>query len=169
MMEKFVLVTRGRTGSTAVIDELNKAKFLCAMHELFILEAFAGEMGTDGDYYTMIPPFDFWKQRGRWWKRMFPEHYSDPRQAHRYLMRAEKLAKKLGVKGFGWKMLSHQFEERPFLASLLKQHGYRVVYLKRNSVRQVLSGMVAKQRGIYHSVEKVVDARRYPIDIEEFK
>jgi len=37
-LEKFVLVTRGRTGSTAVIDELNKSRQLHVFQELFILE-----------------------------------------------------------------------------------------------------------------------------------
>lgn len=166
-MEKFVLVTRGRTGATAVLDELGKAGSLLATQELFLRYSFTKEMLRD--LYKLLLPFDLWKQRGWWWEKMFPDYYSDPRQAHRYLMRAENLAQRRGIKGFGWKVLSHQFDERPFLSELLLQHGYKVIYLKRNSVRQVLSGMVANQRGIYNSLEKVVDDRRYPINIGDFK
>lgn len=164
-MEKFVLVTRGRTGSTAVLDELNKSRDICVTQELFLLWNFTENM----DYYKLLPPFDLWKQQGGWWKRRIPIYFSDPRQAQRYLARAETLAQRQGAQGFGWKLLSHQFDERPFLSELLKQQGYRAIYLKRNSVRQVLSGMVANQRGVYNSLEKVVDERRYHIDIDKFK
>lgn len=165
-MKKFVLVTRGRTGSTATLDELDKSSVLCTTRELFSTHDFAEK---PKGYFKLLPPFDVWKQRGCWWKSMFPKHFSDPRQAYRYLRLVEKLAHSRGVKGFGWKVLSHHFEERPFLIELLKKHGYRVVYLKRNSARQVLSGMVANQRGIYNSQEKIVDERRYAINIDEFK
>jgi hypothetical protein len=100
---------------------------------------------------------------------MLPAYYSESLQAHRYLVRAEELAQRKGVKGFGWKVLSHQLDDRPYLAKLLKQHGYRAIYLKRNSVRQVLSGMVANQRGIYNSLEKIVDERRYYIKLDDFQ
>jgi hypothetical protein len=85
------------------------------------------------------------------------------------LIRAEELAQRQGAKGFGWKVLSHHFDERPYLAGLLKQHGYSAVYLRRNIANQVLSGMVAKQRGVYNSLQKVVDERRYHINLDEFQ
>jgi hypothetical protein len=166
-MEKFVLVTRGRTGSTAVIDELGKSRCIYTTQELFLRGPFNEK--SLKDYYKLLPLFDLWKQRGGWWKRRFPNRYSDPRQAQRYLARTETLAQRQGAQGFCWKLLSHQFDEQPFLSELLKQQGYRAIYLERNSVRQVLSGMVANQRGVYNSLEKVVDERRYHIDIDKFK
>ncbi len=165
-MEKFILVTRGRTGSTAVLDELSKSRRICITQELFLLWNFTENMRN---YYKLLLPFDLWKRQDGWLKRTFSNHYSDPRQAHRYLTRAETLARRQGAAGFGWKVLSHQFDERPFLSELLKQQGYRAIYLKRNSVRQVLSGMVANHRGVYNSLEKVVDERRFHIDMEKFK
>ena len=166
MVKKFVLVTRGRTGSTALLDELGKSSALCTTQELFLRPPFT-EFCLE-DYYKLLPPFDLWKQQ-RWWRRIPTRYNSDPWQAHRYLKRVETLGRRLGVEGLGWKVLSHQFNERPFLSELLKKHGYRVIYLRRNFARQVLSGMVANQRGIYNSLEKVVDTRRYHIDIEKFQ
>jgi hypothetical protein len=84
-------------------------------------------------------------------------------------MHAEELARYQDVKGFGWKVLSHHMDERPYLAGLLKLLGYRAVYLRRNIASQVLSGMVANQRGVYNSLESVVDERSYHIDIEKFQ
>lgn len=173
VLEKFVLVTRGRTGSTAIVDELDKASQLLVMQELFIPGDFAGsplDCGKDGDYYSVhTPPFDLWKRPERWWQRIIPACCRDARQAHHYLMCTEKLAKQKALKGFGWKLLSHQFNERPYLAGLLKKHGYRAVYLRRSAASQVLSGLVANQRGIYNSLEKVVDERRCHINLDEFR
>ncbi|QPD03472.1 MAG: hypothetical protein Nkreftii_001246 [Candidatus Nitrospira kreftii] len=167
MLKKFVLVTRGRTGSTAVLDELGKSSRLCTTQELFLRQPTSAKNWNH--YYSLLPPFDLWKQQGGWWKRRFPYYDSDRQQARRYLVHAETLAHRKGVEGFGWKVLSHQFEERPFLSELLERHGYRAIYLRRNSVRQVLSGMVANQRGIYNSLEKIVDERRYHIEIDRFQ
>lgn len=167
MLKKFVLVTRGRTGSTAVLDELGKTSRVCTTQELFLLGNFVPE-----DYehhYRLLPPFDIWKQQGGWWKRRLPYYSSDQRQASDYLVHAETLAQRKGVEGFGWKVLSHQFEERPFLSKLLKRHGYRVIYLGRKSAPQVLSGMVANQRGIYNDTKKIGDEQRYHIDIDKFQ
>jgi len=100
---------------------------------------------------------------------MIPVCCRDGRQAHKYLMWVEELARRQNIKGMGWKLLSHQFKERPYLANLLKKHGYRVIYLRRNIVSQVLSGMVAKQRGIYNSLEKILDERRFHINVDEFQ
>lgn len=177
MVKKFILVTRGRTGSTAVLDELGKSRSLCAMQELFARFPWtenekllkAHNEGKRITYYELLIPFDVWRRQGLWWERMIPAYYSDSRQANKYLMHAEKLAQSQGVKGFGWKVLSHHFDQRPFLGKLLKQHGYRAIYLKRNSVRQVLSGMVAEQRGIYNSLKNVVDERSYHINLDEFQ
>lgn len=184
-MEKFVLVTRGRTGSTAVIDELGKCRNLVTVQEIFTRGNYTEKELKDyirlhgrpqwgvldnptekelKDHYKLLPDFNVWKQEDRW----IPT-YSDSLQAHRYLMCAEKLAQSNGVKGFGWKALISHFDERPFLRQLLKQHNYRVVYLRRNSTRQVLSGMVALQRGIYNSLEKIEDERRYHIDGDKFQ
>lgn len=165
-IDRFVLVTRGRSGSTAVMNELGKIKALCVTQECFLLHPFTDKRE---EFLPLELPFDLWKRQGRWWQRMLPVCCRDSRQAHNYLMHMEKLARCQGAKVFGWKVLSHQFDERPYLARLLKKHDYRVMYLRRNIARQVLSGMVANQRGIYSSFESIVDEHRYRINLEEFQ
>lgn len=166
-MIKFILVTRGRTGSTAVLDELGKTTHLYTTQELFLRGPFDEKLLKE---YTLINLFDLWKQNSGWWKqKLLPGYYCDVRQADRYLMQAAIIAQHHGAKGFGWKVLSHHFDERPFLTELLKQHGYCAIYLKRNIIRQVLSGMVANQRGVYNSREKIIDNRLYLIDIDNFQ
>jgi LPS sulfotransferase NodH len=162
-LKKFVLVTRGRTGSTAVIDELGKASHTCTTQELFLNGRFTEE--SLRQKYKLLLPFDLWKQSGEWRQRVLPTSW----QAKHYLTHAAILAQCHGIKAFGWKVLSHHFDERPFLGALLKQQGYRAVYLRRNAVRQVLSGMVAKQRGVYNSMEKVADKCRYHVEIAGFR
>ena len=165
-MKKFAIVTRGRTGSTAVIDELGKIGNLCTTQELFLRGPFnPNNENLFKIYYKLIPPFDLWKQNLGWKKLILPNYYL----GLKYLNEASLLARKSGSKGFGWKVLSHHFDERPFLIKLLKRNNYNIIYLRRNSTRQVLSGMVANQRGIFNSQKDVVDNDQYYIDIERFK
>lgn len=167
MTKKFVLVTRGRTGSTAIIDELSKCNSVIATHELFQRNTFTEKALKNN--FGLLPPFDLWKQAD-WWRRLFSLYGGDARQARKYLRLLEKSGgQQEGVLAVGWKVLSHHFEQRPYLYALLRDLGYQAVYLRRNIASQVLSGMVAGQRGIYNSKERIVDKKRYVIDVEEFK
>jgi hypothetical protein len=62
MVKKFVLVTRGRTGSTAVLDELGKARALVATQELFTRSALTDKKLKD--YYQLLPPLLFLEAAG---------------------------------------------------------------------------------------------------------
>lgn len=87
-----------------------------------------------------------------------------------YLKLAERDSKlKSNVKTFGFKVLSHNFEERPFLLDMLLKRNYKAIYLTRNLARQVMSGMIANQRGVYNSLVDIVDAQRYSIDLNDFE
>lgn len=167
-MNNFFLMTRGRTGSTAVADELNKSRGLCVMQELFLMRDFKNVLVLS-EIHDLLLPFDLWKLQGCWWKRALPFIYSDKLQANRYLVEAEAIGQHQGAASFGFKVLSHHLDQRPFLTSLLKQRGYRAIYLTRNLVRQVLSGMVAKQRGIYNTTKNFEDSHRYHIDLDKFQ
>lgn len=166
-MIKFFVMTRGRTGSTAVLDELNKSNNVCATQELFLEYDFVGDPVMTRAY-DLILPFNSWKVH-RWWKLIFPFNNRKDWLARLYLLKAEMLARNCHAKAFGFKVLSHNFEERPFLCDLLKSHDYKALYLTRNVARQVLSGMVANQSGIYNSKKDVIDSRRYLINVEEFE
>lgn len=168
-MIKFFLMTRGRTGSTAVIDELNNANGLCATQELFIEytndERFPNSAQNPiNTYYQLIPMFDLWKRIN---KETIPEQA--PGAAELYIQQAEFLASKKNANCFGFKMLSHHFKERPFLSPLLRRQQYKALYLTRNIPRQVLSGMVANLRGTWNSKNNVDDNGTYHIDLDDFQ
>lgn len=95
--------------------------------------------------------------------------YNDMLWAARYLEQAEFLARHQGVASFGFKVLSHNFDEWTFLSTLLKRRGYRVIYLTRNIARQVLSGMVANRSGIWNTREGIKNLSSYVIDLDEFQ
>jgi len=166
-MINFFLMTRGRTGSTAVVNMLDKSSTLCVTKELFLNYDFKSNPEFLGEY-KLLPPYDVWKS-DKWWKSALLHMRQKRVLPNRYLAVAEMLARENNSECFGFKVLSHHFEQRQFLCDLLKRRGYRVVYLTRNVARQVISGMVAKQRGIYNSTRNIVDSNRYVIDWEEFK
>jgi hypothetical protein len=169
-VNKFFLMTRGRTGSTAVIDELNKKHDLRATHELFLKYDF-NKLSPDyfKNLYDMLLPFVLWKQKD--WSRKWLPHflYNNQQWSGRYLAKAESLARREEAKSFGFKVLSHNFEEWSFLSAVLKQRDYQTIYLTRNIARQVLSGMAASQRGFYNTRESFDDVRRYQIDLDKFQ
>ncbi len=169
-MHKVFLMTRGRTGSTAVIDELNKVSFIRATQELFLIRDFSQIPAAKfAKLFDILLPFDLWKKKSKLRKWMLSIFSGDKVWFSFYLYNAERLVKQQGASVFCFKVLSHHFDERPFLGTVLKEREYQAVYLTRNIARQVLSGMVAVQTGIYNSTEKVEDTRSYQIDIDKFK
>jgi hypothetical protein len=167
-MRKFFLMTRGRTGSTAVIDELSKSMTICALQELFMIYNY-GDKEEFEFVYNFVAPFDVWKTKEDPLRRLPSRLYDDGLRATRYLARAESQAMRQSAKAFGFKVLSYHFEERPYLGRLLKQRGYWVIYLIRNLARQVLSSMVANERGVFGVSKDFEDARRYHVDIDKFQ
>jgi LPS sulfotransferase NodH len=172
-MNKFFIMTRGRTGSTAIVDVLNKTKSVHTTREqeLFLKHDFPqiqGKFPNLKDYPSTLP-FELWKmQTPKWW-RYIPYRRKDKWLINRYLQDAEKLAMQKGVGAFGFKVLSNHFDENQKLKQVLLARGYRALYLKRNVPHQVISGMIAKQRGMYNTKKEFQDDKRYIIDIEEFK
>jgi hypothetical protein len=161
-------MTRGRTGSTAVMDELNKSPAICALQELFM----QGSNGKEEELefvYSFVMPFDVWKAKKDRQGQPPAAGDDDATKATRYLAEVESLARRQGAASFGFKVLSHHLDERPYLGSLLKQRKYRVIYLTRNPARQVISGMVANERGVFGVPKDFEDPRRYRIDVDQFE
>ena len=165
VMCRFFLMTRGRTGSTAVIDELNMSNSLRVAQELFLIYNF-NHMPNFESLYDFILPFDEWKIEKRESSSIEKDIFT---WATDYLEEAESVARQQGMVGFGLKVLSHHFKERSFLSTLLKQRGYKAVYLTRNLSRQVISGIIAVERGIYNTKDKIEDSHRYHIDLDKFQ
>lgn len=170
MIKKFFVLTRGRTGSTAVMDELNKVSAIRATQELFLIRDFSQIPDAKfAKLFDILLPFDLWKQKSKLYKWMLSILDGDKIWINLYLYEAEGLAKRQSARAFCFKVLSHHFDERPLLSTVLKERGYQVIYLTRNIARQVLSGMVAAQTGVYNTTEDVGDTRRHQIDLEKFR
>jgi LPS sulfotransferase NodH len=168
-MKRFFIMTRGRTGSTAIIDSLNKSKNIVSAQELFIRLPYKEH--KDERYYTSKPRFDVWSESKGYYFKIFQRFLRQSYIIRKYLEEIEEINASDEINAFGFKVLSHHFEERPMLKYILQERDYKAIYLTRNIPRQVISGMVAKQRGKYnaHDRENYRDDAIYKIDIDEFK
>lgn len=119
--------------------------------------------------YNVVKPFDVWKSENRWRKWLPSFLFGDAESAVHYLAEAEAVAGKRGARCFGFKVLTYHLEERPFLGPLLKKRGHLAIYLTRHLARQVLSGMVANERGVFGVRKGFEDSRRYHIDVDKFE
>jgi len=167
-MKKFIICTRGRTGSTAIIDELNKSEGLVAAQELFI-----PNNPKIGDKYPLgffHPPFNQWKLENVTWVKYLPLINMEFWQAKKYLRHIEHECDEVGCEVFGFKVLTYHFNQRKYLSKLLQQLSYnKVIFLERNIFSQVISGMVAKETKLYNSTDEVSKERQCLIDIEKLK
>src|SRR5262245_14291188 len=137
-ISKLVVMTRGRTGSTAIVNQLGKADKVHSEQEIFM-----GSAQSDLTYYPTVLPFSNWKQSIS--VNFFTR---EVKLARSYLDDLHRKYYDRGYDCFVWKVLSSHLKERPYLIKLLKSNEYRVLYLKRNVICQVVSGMVATARGV---------------------
>lgn len=168
-MVKFFVFTRGRTGSTAIVDELNNSEGVLALQELFIRGDFSGDENDALEEKNAILRFDLWKKRDPWFLRIIPFSLGDKYRARRYFCVIEERAHGNGASAFGLKVLTHHFTQRPYLADILRARGYKAIYLRRNVARQVLSGMLAQQTGVYNLKGDFNNEKEYEIDLREYE
>lgn len=168
MATRFFLMTRGRTGSSAVIDELNRADNVCAMQEMFTIWDFASQPAALVHYPEFLP-FNAWNANRKGISKFVGRIFGEPSQANAYLEELEGFLGGRNVGAYGFKVLSNHFDERPYLCELLKRRGYVGIYLTRSIGRQVLSGMVAAQRGVYNTKDPFEDRKSYEIDVNLFE
>jgi LPS sulfotransferase NodH len=150
---KVVVVTRGRTGSSAITQELGQSPG-CRSEQ----EAFARDPPVE---MFDFPPFLAWRA-GR-------EDEDEAAQAELYLDALEADARSRGCRALFWKLLSNQYDERPYLGEMLRRRGYRAIHLKRAPARQVISGLVARQSGVYVTSDVTPDPRSYEIDVDALR
>ncbi len=167
------MMTRGRTGSTAVMDSLNKTHSLTTAQELFIkFKVNKKSSYTIKQSERIISRYDIWRQQSAGLLSVISEKLlrSDALIVQ-YLDEVENSVKKSGLDAFGFKVISHHFKQRPGLKENLMKRGYSAVYLTRNIPRQVISGIVAKKRGKYnaHEKENYQNDSSFLIDIDNFR
>ena len=187
-LAKFVILTRGRTGSTAIIDEIDRHHNIFCCQELFInlraapdLYSLYKKHGVSFEEYGFhdkwFPIFALWskqfKKSGLLSKLPFLKKVYNPtivRSVNRYLDEIENYGVSLGYGVVGFKLLEHQVAEIPGFMALLKRRGYKVIYLERkNVVRQVLSGVIANKRKKFNVKNYVSDGQLYELDLNNFK
>lgn len=167
-MNNFFIMTRGRTGSTAITDELNKSTDLYVAQELFLNWEFNDSDFTKPGTERKVFPYLVWKDEVLPWK-LLPKSLNNRFMMVRYLSYAEKYVQDLGCSHFGFKLLSHHFVEWPPLGNILRNRKYQCLYLRRNLSRLVISGMIARISGLYNTVGDTETISTYQLDPVEFK
>ena len=213
-MNKIFMLTRGRTGSSAILDELGTTS-IYAPQELFADFSGALMEGTLKEYTQFAPPFDVWKAiflgKGKQtWKEMFvvqKESMDDPDRLlytlirilnktapfllsnnrlmgrkieriliERYLNSIEGQAADNNKTGIIFKVLSPNLMARKSLLGVLKDRGYRSLFLvRKNVVRHVLSILLAHYRSqaegknMYYKRGHVGELASLAINLDEFE
>ena len=213
-MNKFYMLTRGRTGSSAILDELGTSN-VYAQQELFADFSTGIAKETLTNYSKYVPPLDIWKEiylnkdNSKWsdtfaiqQKNMGVSEkmlysiigYLDKaapyllnnnrligRQIEKYLIgiyldsiESQAYENKKGALIF--KILSHNFTARKSLLDVLRNREYRALLLiRKNVVRQVLSGLIAESRSIaegrnlYNKRSHVGEHSACIIDLDKFE
>jgi LPS sulfotransferase NodH len=165
-------MTRGRTGSTAVMDSLNKTSSITTAQELFIKHKANkknSQLVNQSD--RVILRYDPWREQnlGRL-ERVSDWLMRNGTSIVKYLDYVESTVSKTDAKAFGFKVISHHLKQRPGLQNILINRGYAIIYLTRNITRQVISGMVAKKKGKYnaHENENYKNNSTFTIDIDNY-
>lgn len=171
-MKKFFMMTRGRTGSTAVMDSLNKTRSITAAQELFIRYKVNKNSQPLKNNSRVITRYDLWRQQNMGLLSTVGEKlFKSDAWIVKYLEQLENSVSESGAAAFGFKVISHHFAQRPGLKENLVKRGYSAIYLTRNIPRQVISGMVAKKRGKYnaHEKENYQSDMSFALDVDIFK
>lgn len=213
-MNRTFMLTRGRTGSSAILDELGTTS-IYAPQELFADFSGALMEGTLKEYTQSAPPFDIWKAiflgKGKQaWKEMFivqKESADDPDRflytlirilnktapfllrnnrllgrkierilIERYLDSIEGQAADNNKTGIIFKVLSPNLMARKSLLGVLRDRGYRSLFLvRKNVVRHVLSILLAHYRSqaegknMYYKRGPLGELAPCAINLDEFE
>lgn len=179
-MRHFIVFTRGRTGSSAICDELDACRRVSCHQELFRV--------IEGDAVTQAA----WREHGA---RCFEEpvrsrlgvpdrvlplglYRTTPQwtgQLGSYFAYLEDRARAEGSRVLGYKVLTRHVDDWESLDLLgwLARKGHKVVYLlRRDPVREAISGALARSRGFFslregepayaEKLEKL--QRKWPVD-----
>jgi len=184
-MKGFIVFTQGRTGSTAIVDELGKHPQIACHQELFINRVNAPKLMEAYETYGTrfldhvenpykVLPMEFYYRQfhslklGRF-GLFFRDGtlYSQKKLLAHYLDELKNPSET--AEAIGFKVLVNHFYKWPELYECLLAADYAAIYLERkNVVKKVLSGMVAEARGIYNRKNFTPPDEKYHIDVENF-
>lgn len=185
---KFFVYTRGRTGSTAIIDEINKHPDITCWQELFIalskdpmMEGFYKKHGVHFDDYEIgmewRPSFELWSKQYRKIRLLKMDLYlnnlkpaTSATMAQQYLEEIERREIDRSKQAVGFKLIQVQAENTPGLFRVLKKQKYKAIYLERvNIIKRVISGIIAKKRHQYNALKYQPPNDTYTIDLDELQ
>lgn len=160
-MERFVVFTRGRTGSSAICDELDAYPEISCHQELFRLipegsfvrnsweqhgiRCFEPNLRKQLGVPDRVLPFD-----------LFLESEHEPLGIEAYYKYLERAAASENSRVLGHKMLTRHFDDRCEydMFAYLRAVDTKVLYLaRRDPVREAISGGLARARGFFSIVE----------------
>ncbi len=131
----FAIATRGRTGSTALVGDLDQhPDILC--HQEILRSIGAAESSIDRDCTSLLS-----------YRASNPEA-----TAEEYFNLLIAQSMRPGLKALGMKVLLNHFEGHGSIKPLefMVENGFRFIYLVRNSVNEAVSGAIAAKRGAYN-------------------
>ncbi|ATX80294.1 hypothetical protein Ga0123461_1882 [Mariprofundus aestuarium] len=188
---RFIIFTRGRTGSTAIVDEIDSHSRVACLQEPFIplegVKALLERIDERGeiDFVSLASelrfiPFEIWIKQYQhlslFGKSLYRKGFVFHKAAvaiREYLNELEQnevRSMKGDLSAFGFKLLVNHLNNWPSLATMLKDDGYKVIYLERkNVVRKVLSGIIAQKRGVYNRKNFQPEVANYEVDLDDFE
>lgn len=142
-LNKFVIITLPRSGSTVLVKTLDKhPKIFCA-GELFYFH---------GKIYHPECQFPFWKIRILGNKMNYLLNFPNVILRLKRFMDNFFYKQKTEYKAVGFKMMYQHILYMPGIMSYLKKNKVKVILLTRkNILRNVLSDMKARESGVYHN------------------
>ena len=183
---KFFVYTRGRTGSTAIIDEINKHPEIACWQELFIalsrdpmMAEFYSRHGVRFDDYEIgmewRPSFELWSRQFRKIRVLNRELYLDNKlpattagMVRKYLAELAWRESERHKEAVGFKLIQIQAENTPGLFKVLKNMRFKAIYLERvNIIKRVISGIIANKRKQYNALNYQPPDDVYTIDLAE--
>lgn len=162
----FVIYTHGRTGSSVIVDHLEDHPNIVCYNELF---------HPDGQ--------EHWKNRAERYDRtdLMPyEVFKDEKSKatnsgkceffRRYLREMIKTAElDKSEASVGFKLLTYHANAHTRLMKVLKKRNFAFLHLiRRNVVRQVVSGFVANERGTWNERNWTPPSDKYTLDMTTF-
>lgn len=160
--KKFLIFTRGRSGSTAIADELNSCASISCYQEPFRPIAYDPpnriekwvEMARQGEMFTYldgVPNIQIYEI----FKRIDADF-----SPGRYLDRLEEARCKPGVRAIGFKQAAGQLLAYPNAwEEISKRKYFCFILIRRNIFRAALSSSLAVQTNIYNVRELPVRTR----------
>jgi LPS sulfotransferase NodH len=161
-MNRFVIFTMGRTGSTAFAKELDKHPNVACHGEILRPGIFAGERAEQMpepdkvERMSRVRPLPY-----RMFARLRPDDPPDLDAFARWMEHLEAHA--ADKRAVGFKMVDAHLRGFDNLFSVLNRLGFRVIYLtRRNVLRQVISGMVARETKVFNATDyQPQDGRKF--------